>query len=196
MKGKGINVINFDVSGEKNFSDNGKELPFKLKDFWRWYASNLLNAPLRGAVAEYIVAKALGDTEPYRNVWAPCDLMYNGVPIEIKSSAYLQAHENELLSRVSFSIDRHKHYVQAEDAVEYKHHSSIYVFCLYGCKERAEADPMRMEQWIFYIVPTSVIEEKLGDQHTLSFRSLLKLQPVIATYDNLKSEIDKLCRQQ
>ena len=196
MKGKGINVINFDVNGEKHFTDNGQELPFQLKDFWSWYASNLLNAPLRGAVAEYIVAKALGDTEPYRNVWAPCDLMYRGVPIEIKSSAYLQAHERELLSRVSFSIDRHNHYVQTEDAVEYKHHSAIYVFCLYACKDRKEADPMRMEQWIFYIVPTTTIEEQLGDQHTLSFRSLLKLQPAIATYDNLKSEIDKLCQHQ
>ena len=193
MKGKGINVVNFNVSGDKHFTDNGQELPFQLKDFWSWYASNLLNAPLRGAIAEYIVAKALGVNEPYRNVWASCDLTYCGIPIEIKSSAYLQAHERDLLSRISFSIDRHNHYVETEDMVEYKHHSAIYIFCLYACKDRKEADPMCMEQWIFYIVPTSTIEEQLGNQQSISFRTLLKLQPVIASYESLKSEIDKLC---
>lgn len=196
IRGKGMNVVDFDVDGEKHFSDGENELPFQLKDFWSWYASNLLNAPLRGAVAEYIVAKALGDNEPHRNVWASYDLLYNGCPIEVKSSAYLQAHESELLSRVSFSIDKHNHYEPLDSAMETKRHSSLYVFCLYSCKDRAEANPMRMEQWLFYIVPTSVIEERLGDQRSLSFRSLLKLQPVIASYGTLKSEIDKLCQMQ
>jgi len=38
----------------------GERLPFGMEDFWRWSASDLLSNALRGVLAEFIVARALG----------------------------------------------------------------------------------------------------------------------------------------
>lgn len=178
------------MDGNKKFTDNGTPLNYSLNEFWEWYASDLMHGPLRGAVAEYIIAQALGiDCSSGRNLWAAYDLEYQGHSIEVKSSAYLQKKEHLHLSkRLTFSIDTHKH------GAETKHHAELYIFCLIHCKDEAMCDPMDLSQWTFYILPTVEIEKLLGNKRTMSFRTLVSLNPTIASYKSLKQGIDEVCK--
>lgn len=59
-------------------------------DFWRWAYSDFLSNTLRGVLAEYIVASALGCTEAPRREWHAYDLVTaGGIRVEAKSAAYL-----------------------------------------------------------------------------------------------------------
>ena len=46
--------------GSKHFIENTGEIYKTVNDFWAWYASDLLSNILCGALAEFIVATALG----------------------------------------------------------------------------------------------------------------------------------------
>ena len=55
-------------------------------------------------------------------------------------------------------------------------------------------DPMDLSQWTFYILPTVEIENLLGNKRTMSFRTLVSLNPTIASYKSLKQGIDEVCK--
>ena len=92
-------------TGNEHFYFEGMPAGFLLNDFWRWQSSDLLNNTLRGVLAEFIVAKALGiNTNALRIDWEPYDLLFNGCKIEVKASAYVQAWKQEADSSLRFSI--------------------------------------------------------------------------------------------
>lgn len=178
------------MEGNSKFFNGTEELDYEIGDFWKWYASNLLHGPLRGALAEYIVAKALGIECDERNIFAPADLCYDGHQLEVKSTAYLQQKQDlHLTKRLSFDIGEHRH------NGETKRHSDFYIFCLYHCKDLQNHNVMQMKDWTFYILPTPQINEELGTKRSLSFRALDALRPAIATYDTLKGTLDELCKK-
>ena len=51
-------------------------------------------------------------------------------------------------------------------------------------------DPLHLEQWKFYVLPTSILNEQCGEQKTLTLNALKALNPTEATYETLKSVID------
>ena len=66
-------------TGNEHFVLDGMPAGYLLNDFWRWQSSDLLNNTLRGVLAEFIVAKALGiDTNGPRVDWEPFDLLFSG----------------------------------------------------------------------------------------------------------------------
>ncbi|WP_195985135.1 hypothetical protein [Clostridium sp. D33t1_170424_F3] len=79
------------LKGEMPLTDNmGKEIA-KLEDFWSWAYSDLLGNTERGALAEYIVACAMGIQKKERTAWDKYDLLSaEGIAIEVKASGYLQ----------------------------------------------------------------------------------------------------------
>jgi hypothetical protein len=50
---------------------DGKAVGVVLHDFWAWSYSDLINNTQRGALAEFIVAEAVGDTRDVRVDWTP-----------------------------------------------------------------------------------------------------------------------------
>jgi hypothetical protein len=75
-------------SGDELFSGGGSHPPISVLGFWQWAASDLLSNAMRGVLAEYIVANALGLAGGVRTEWDALDLrMANGRTIEIKSAA-------------------------------------------------------------------------------------------------------------
>src|SRR5437899_2124650 len=75
-------------SGNERFRNHSMDLDFNLLDFWQWSASDLASNALRGRLAEYLVAKALGITDGVRSEWDPYDLRSpSGVRLEVKSAA-------------------------------------------------------------------------------------------------------------
>ena len=69
----------------------GKKIA-EIKDFWQWAYSNLIDNTVRGKLAEFLVACALGIEKAITQPWAEFDLLSNeGVSIEVKTSGYIQA---------------------------------------------------------------------------------------------------------
>ena len=124
-------------TGDEPFHDGAREPEGTLLDFWRWSASDLTNNALRGVLAEYIVARALGLTENTRIEWDAHDLLTpSGVKIEVKSAAYLQSWAQTKLSKISFGI-RQTQLLNGETN-ESKRQAQIYVFvcCVIKSKRR------------------------------------------------------------
>jgi len=63
----------------------------EAQEFWKWAFSDFMSNALRGVLAEYIVACAIGCTERLRVECDAYDLVTpDGTRIEVKPSAYLQ----------------------------------------------------------------------------------------------------------
>lgn len=176
-------------TGSEQFSDDGSVLDFTLLDYWKWGMSHILSNTERGALAEFIVASAVGFDQPVRNDWGEYDLTAdNGrIKIEVKSSAYIQVWEQKGLSNIVFGIRVPKSTkLRASD---------VYVFCLLKHKDQNTIDPLRLEQWEFYVVPTNTINRYERSQSSITLNSLQKLTDA-ACYSELKSKIYEQVKQQ
>lgn len=184
------------LSGNEQFTYDGVSINRELNDFWSWQASDLLVYSIRGALAEYIVAAALGIDDTYRsNDWHEYDLEYKGVKIEVKSSAYLQSWEREKPSRICFNIYPSRPFTASVwDNNDICRHSFIYVFCLFKTKDRETANPMMLEQWNFFVVKTSDIDKMLGNQRTITVSTIKTLPYIECSYDQLRRSIDQIIK--
>lgn len=72
-------------------------------DFWRFAMSDLRMNNVRGYLAEFLVAQAVGAVGP-RMEWDAYDVLApDGTRIEVKSSAYLQVWDQRRPSRIVFT---------------------------------------------------------------------------------------------
>lgn len=184
-----MNIFSVETTKKKwkeNFSYKGKSYNFLLQDFWSWNNSDLLNNALRGKLAEYIIMKALDIEQEFRLERDDYDLNYKGLKIEIKSWAYIQSREQRKFSNIIFWIKP----TQAEKWGDKKRQSDLYIFCLLKHKEASSIDPLKLEQWTFYILPTSILDEKVSGQKTITLQSLLKLMPKESNFIDLKWYLD------
>ncbi len=172
------------LTGNEHFYFDDMPLPHLLLDFWSWSASDLLKGTLRGSLAEFIVATAIGeDITQMHEDRLPYDLeMPRGeetCKIEVKSSSYINAGAKEELSSISFDIAPSRRDALGKKVLseeEARRASDVYVFCLFTCKDRAAANPLLLDDWNFIVVPTPTLDWSCGGQKTISLRSLLKLR--------------------
>ena len=162
--------------GAEHFHRSGTLLDADLLDFWGWNVSNLVSNATRGILAEYIVARGVGiSTVGVRNEWAAYDLTSpDGVKIEVKSSAYLQAWFQSRFSVISFSTRLSRAWdpetnVMSSDA---KRQADVYVFALLAHRDKRTIDPLDIDQWKFYVVPTWKLNARTRSQHSITLKSL------------------------
>ena len=189
-------------TGDEHISFDGMPIGHLLGDYWAWNSSDLLINTERGSFSEFIVSAALDlDLSGTRVDWGPYDIPFpfrwscggeirDTVRIEVKSAAYLQSWEQDKPSNIVFSIRP----ARAWDPKlgyygETKRQSDLYVFCLYTQTDRDRADPLVLDDWDFYILPTGRLDNCCGGQKTISLNSLLALGPVKADYGGIKDAV-------
>ncbi|MCH8905109.1 MAG: hypothetical protein IIA45_14480 [Bacteroidetes bacterium] len=186
-------------TGEEKLSYNGQATKYSLLDFWRWSASDILSNVTRGIFAEFLVGTAIGlDPKNIRDEWAAFDLTSkNGIKLEIKSAAYIQSWYQKAYSTISFSIKPAKYWDPETNILSKvsKRHADVYVFCLLKCKDQAIIDPLNLDQWEFYVLPTIELDEYERSQSSLTLNSLTKLTGSIV-YDKLKNAIENAYKKQ
>ena len=192
------------LAGSEQFRFNDNPLQTTVKDFWAWSMSRLIADGPRGDLAEFIVNTALGiDTTEPKHGWGECDIIYDGIRIEVKCSSLLQAWERETIPKPVFSIakrigcdveetDTGYRYIGRSIDDKPERRSECYIFCLFKETDRAKADPLQLEQWDFYIVPTKTIDEKLGSQRSITIKGIERLGATPIGFDNIKSTIDAI----
>ena len=165
-----------------------------ILDYWSWAYSDIVGNTNRGALAEFIVARAIGSEAAVRNDWAAYDLETpSGIKVEVKSSAYLQSWQQTTVSAPSFSIRKAKEWSPEtnEFGEERLRHSDVYVFCLLAYKgDKRLLDPLDLFQWEFYVVKTSEIDQMFGERASISInqgRTLSQAYSVNSLMDALEA---------
>ncbi|MBL1214790.1 MAG: hypothetical protein HND52_15640 [Ignavibacteriae bacterium] len=186
-------------SGNECLTNNGQNTNYNLLDFWRWSVSDILSNATRGRFAEFVVGTAVGlNPENLRDEWDAYDLTTeNGIRIEVKSAAYIQSWNQRNFSSISFSI-KPARYWDAETNMqrgEAKRHADVYVFCHLKHKDQKTIDPLKMEQWDFYVLPTYRLDNYERSQSSITINSLRRLTEP-KKYSDLKTEIEKAFEEQ
>lgn len=182
------------LSGLEMFTNKGISTGFSIQDFWKFQYSNLWD--MQEYIAEFLVAKALGLKTPQNcNGWTLWDILYRNVKIEIKSTAYYHSWKTDgkISNRRTFGIT--KAYSRYKDSTsEYKRQNDIYIFCLNIGYTKEDSNPMHLENWQFYIIPTKTINDICKDNKTISLGQVQKItgSKLGLSYVELKSEIDKI----
>ena len=185
-------IIIHQKNGDELFTFNGNNIRCKLIDFWKWSVSDLISNATRGTLAEFIVAMAMGiDLTTVREEWDAYDLeTEDGIKIEIKTSAYLQTWFQKDYSKIIFSI-KPAFFWDAKTNKTSKiksRPSDIYVFCLLKHKDKKTVNPLKLEQWTFYVVSTEKIDEICGNKKSIQLNSLGKIAECV-NYSELKEKI-------
>jgi hypothetical protein len=184
-------------TGDEPFHDGSQPLPFNLLSFWQWSASDLASNALRGRVAEFLVAQALGIADGVRAEWDAYDLRIEGGPsIEVKSAAYLQAWSQKTLSTICFDIAPTRSWDAATNimASEIRRQADLYVFALLAHQDKTTFDPMDVAQWTFFVLPTAILNERLPLQKTIGLSGLRSLGSLECRFGQLKETIETAAR--
>lgn len=189
-------------TGNEKFIFKDTDLGKTMLDFWSWAYSDLFRNVNRGAFAEFVVREAMNtqcrNTPPRTDFRVSMDaydlLSPDGIRVEVKSSAYIQAWESEHPARISFriapakSLDSSGNY--SADS-QYCRHSDVYVFCVWTAMSR-EQNILDLSLWDFYVIATKTLDQKVPNQKTITFQSLLSLQPrkvdYFGLYEAIRSE--------
>jgi hypothetical protein len=181
--------------GDEKFKFNKIDLPYSVKNFWQWSTSDLVSNATRGMLAEFIVATALGfDFNDLRKEWSTWDLtISHDLTVEVKCSGYIQTWGHEKLSKINFSIKKTKAWNEETGKYEgdKKRHAKVYIFALFNPQVQEGIDPLDLDQWDFYILPTKTLDRQMGDKTSLSLTELEKLCKKVK-YDEVQSQVKKI----
>lgn len=186
-------------AGTETLIFDNNNIGYTLLDFWRWSVSDILSNATRGRFAEFIVGTAIGlNIQNLRKEWDTYDLeTENGIKIEVKSAAFIQSWKQTKYSAISFSI---KKSIYWDEEIGYsKHpparHADVYVFCLLNHKNSQSINPLQLEQWDFFVVPTYKLDNYPRNQSSITLRSLEKLC-TSGKYRDLKKSIYEAYQEQ
>ncbi len=186
------------LTGDEEFILHNENTGISVMDFWRWAFSDLIDNTQRGVMAEFLVYSSLNritlDMQKREN-WLSFDVTSpSGRRIEVKSAAYIQAWTPEnIFSQIRFDIGKKLAWdnVTTTSATVAKRNCDLYVFCLFTAKTK-DVSILNLDYWDFYVLPTSVLDEKVPNQKGIALSSLLKLEPVKTDYAGLGSVIESI----
>jgi len=176
------------LSGQEKFSDGANALPFGIQEFWRWMGSDLVCNAMRGVLAEFIVARALGIEGGVRIEWDACDFTTpSGVRVEVKSAAYCQTWMQRRLSPIGFDIaPKWPDNIPASELSDRARRAAdVYVFCILHHREKATIDPTQLDQWTFLVLSARVLDAQVPAQKRIALSTLRKLGPIESNYAGL-----------
>lgn len=133
-----------------------------VRDFWTWSTSDLRENTIRGVLAEFFVAKAVGAEAEMRVGWDNYDVLTpSGVRVEVKSSAYLQSWSQRVHSTIRFSgltglaWDPDTNTSGEEREVR----ADVDAFAIQTCRDPGAYDALDLGQWDFYVASADAVRE-------------------------------------
>lgn len=182
-------------TGQEELHADNEGLGSNLLSFWRWSTSDLVSNVTRGRLAEFIVAKGLGiATDGVRNEWDAYDLeTEDGVKIEVKSAAYLQSWHQEKLSSIAFRVPKTRSWDPDRNRLENeaKRPADVYVFAVLVHRDKPTVNPLNVNQWRFYVLPTRILDERTRSQHSITLKTLERLSNGSVPFQELRITVQK-----
>jgi hypothetical protein len=178
-------------TGNEKFRSDAPLEPFPLIEFWQWGSSDLISNATRGRLAEFLVAKALGVAEGIRTEWDAFDfLLPSGVKVEVKSCGYLQSWRQLKLSPISFKIRPTRAWNEAARsyAPDPMRQADLYIFALLAHQDKSTVDALDIDQWHFYVVPTSRLNTAT-QANSINLRTIQSLCPKQYAWHELRDAV-------
>jgi len=159
-----------------------------VNDFWSFAMSDLRMNNVRGYLAEFLVAKAVGATGR-RVEWDAYDVLSpEGVRIEVKTSGYMQSWRQRAPSRISFTVKRaHTWSPELGESAEKSLNADVYVFALQSAGDHDSYDALDVNQWTFYVAPLEDLES--AGMETFSLATLERLGVEAVAFAELAARI-------
>jgi len=181
------------MNGKEKFISQNKELDFGMLEFWCSKFSNVYN--IQEYIAEFLVEQALGIEKSHNTeYWTLFDILYKDYRIEIKETGYYHPwNENGKISEMRrFGITKaNSKYENKESSNIYERQNDIYVFCLNVGKTKETSNPLNIDNWEFYIVPTKKINEVCKNYKSIGLNKVKKIATKV-NYFEIKEYIDNL----
>lgn len=145
------------LSGDERLLDG------QVRDFWRWALNDLRMNTARGYLAEYLVARAVGDPAPFRIEWDTHDVTApDGTRIEVKACGRLQSWKSRRPTTVRWTIPKPNLTAWSHDAADWvssdpARRVDVWVFALQTATDPEVYDPLDVNQWEFRVLPHHVV---------------------------------------
>lgn len=182
-------------TGSEPLHANGQNVGVSLLDFWRWSASDLLSNATRGRLAEFIVAVALGTpVNGVRDEWGAYDLLTpEGIRVEVKSAAYIQSWHQRKPSSIIFHVPKTRAWSAETNIQEIQacRQAEVYVFALLAHTDQKTVDPLDVEQWQFFVLPTRILDARTRSQHSVTLPTLHQLSGGSVSWNELGLKVRK-----
>lgn len=168
---------------------------FSVEDFWQ-YAYSQLDG-MAETIAEFLVARALGIKKAENvNYWTAYDMSYHNKRIEVKATSYVHPWNKEISKIRTFSIaPTNNSYWESQDAEQkLSRQSEVYVFCLNTNKDIGKRNALAVDDWVFYVVPTFVVDgycKETPAQKKISLNVVKRLAKEEVSYDRLREAVDE-----
>jgi hypothetical protein len=136
-----------------------------VADFWRWAFSDLRDNTTRGILAEFLVAKAVGDQRTLRIGWDNFDAQApDGTTIEVKCSAFLQSWVQKRYSDLVFGRLSAREFdaTRNEYSVDVRVRADVFVFAVQTQREPSSYDVLNISHWEFWVASANMIRERAG----------------------------------
>ena len=160
----------------------------RLRDFWAWAYSDLRTNTVRPLLAEFLVARALQADHRPRVEWDPYDVRTpDGLRLEVKSGAYLQAWEQSRLTPITFTGLRARVWTADGRDVEQTYNADGYVFAVQTATEHASYDALVLDQWSFWVLPRAAVAAT--GQSSMALTTVRPLAGPPVTYAELAARI-------
>ncbi len=178
-------------TGSESFRRSAEPAGLTLLDFWRWSESDLLNSLTRTRLAEFIVATALGaHAVGPRDERSALELVTeDGVEVRVRSGSFLKSFHQKDFSKVAFIPQVRSSHSRAGSARPASCRVLVHVFALLDHVERGTVDPLDLDQWRFFVPPTSKLEALLTEQHAITVPTLDQLSRGSVSYQDLRAAV-------
>ena len=178
------------LTGDEKFG--GSDL--SVLDFWRWGFSDLRTNVVRGVLAEFLVASALGDPSPLRNAWDNFDVTTrSGVRVEVKSSGYLQSWKQARISAIQFA--GLTGIAWSEETASYSgeraFRADVYVFAIHTCREPEQYDALDLSCWDFRVLGAQALRRAVQGSRSVTMRVLEQHAPTSLRLDELAEAVER-----
>jgi hypothetical protein len=89
------------------------------------------------------------------------------------------------LSKISFNV--RKTLAWDADSGEFadiaRRQAHVYVFALLSHTDKGTVNPLDLDQWTFYVLPTEVLDSRTRGQHSITLRTLQALTEAVGFSD-------------
>ncbi len=153
---------------------------------------------VRGVLAEYLVARAVGDEREFRHAWADYDVEAPipgpaSIKIEVKAGAFLQSWTQRNLSKIGFS--GLWGYRWNEDAVKYESTvellADVLVFAVQTSETHEAYDPIDLSLWQFYVMPAHPVRARNKPKDRLSLNWVKDHAGEPLAWEQLREAVEK-----
>ncbi|MER7782247.1 MULTISPECIES: hypothetical protein [Streptomyces] len=166
-----------------------------VSDFWRYGMPDLRSNTARGLLAQFLVHHAIG-AKRQSSEWECYDIEGdNGLRIEVKASARLQAWEQRGLSPIRFSGLKRRTWSPAFGSAEKAtYNADVYVFAVQTATAHDLYDPLDVAQWEFYVAARSAVAAR--NQVSMGLSTVQGLASGPVAFDALRSAIEVVAKEE